>query len=204
MKSYKFLLVLVICALSAGTVWAQMATITGKVIDDTGQPLPGAIVRVEGTDLAVSANADGVYTIEAIAPGTYTLNATTYSYRPQTASVTVTAGQSLTQDFTLSIDLLNLEQVIVTGTFSDKKNIESSLAITTLSQKELEQSAPRSTTEYLRRVPGFTRVESSGGNVNENLQIRGLLGVESVKSSRRWNAGLSNHAHLLYECGQPD
>lgn len=38
----------------------------------------------------------------------------------------------------------------------------------------------RSTTEYLRRVPGFTRVESSGGEVNQNLSVRGLLSVQNV------------------------
>ena len=32
----------------------------------------------------------------------------------------------------------------------------------------------------LRYVPGFTRVESSGGEVNQNYSIRGILGVEYV------------------------
>ena len=32
----------------------------------------------------------------------------------------------------------------------------------------------------LRYVPGFTRVESSGGEVNQNISIRGILGVEYV------------------------
>lgn len=32
----------------------------------------------------------------------------------------------------------------------------------------------------LRYVPGFTRVESSGGEVNENITMRGILGVEYV------------------------
>jgi outer membrane receptor protein involved in Fe transport len=54
------------------------------------------------------------------------------------------------------------------------------VAVTTLSAQEVEQSAPRSTTEMLRYVPGFTRIESSGGEVNENISIRGILGVEYV------------------------
>src|SRR5258706_7307723 len=32
----------------------------------------------------------------------------------------------------------------------------------------------------LRYVPGFTRVESSGGEVNQNITMRGILGVEYV------------------------
>src|SRR5204862_318366 len=34
--------------------------------------------------------------------------------------------------------------------------------------------------EILRYVPGFTRIESSGGEVNENIGMRGILGVEYV------------------------
>ena len=33
---------------------------------------------------------------------------------------------------------------------------------------------PQSTTEFLKYIPGFTRVESSGGYVNENYTMRGL------------------------------
>jgi outer membrane receptor for ferrienterochelin and colicin len=54
------------------------------------------------------------------------------------------------------------------------------VAVTTLSAQEVEQAAPRSTTEMLRYVPGFTRVESSGGEVNQNISMRGILGVEYV------------------------
>ncbi len=32
----------------------------------------------------------------------------------------------------------------------------------------------------LRYVPGFTRVESSGGEVNQNISMRGILGMEYV------------------------
>src|SRR5690606_36016472 len=52
--------------------------------------------------------------------------------------------------------------------------------ISTLTPRQLEQVNPRSTTEQLRYVPGFTRVESSGGEVNENISVRGILGVEYV------------------------
>ena len=54
------------------------------------------------------------------------------------------------------------------------------MAISTLTPELIAQAAPRSTTEMLRYVPGFTRVESSGGEVNENITMRGILGVEYV------------------------
>ena len=71
-------------------------------------------------------------------------------------------------------------EVVVTGSFIPLSKMESSLAISTLSPRELTFSNPRSTTEMLRYIPGFTRVESSGGEVNQNISIRGILGVEYV------------------------
>ncbi len=101
-------------------------------------------------------------------------------FRPDSASVTVDAGGTATQDFTLSRDPLQLQEMVVTGTTTPRQNLAASVAVTTLSAQEVEQAAPRSTTEMLRYVPGFTRVESSGGEVNQNITMRGILGVEYV------------------------
>jgi len=92
----------------------------------------------------------------------------------------VMAGQQATHDFTLVADPLQLQAVVVTGTGTPTVNLKSSVAVTTLAPEEIQQAAPRSTTEMLRYVPGFTRVESSGGEVNENITMRGILGVEYV------------------------
>jgi uncharacterized membrane protein len=43
----------------------QKITVTGTVLDETGQPLPGAIVKVKGTTNASSADVNGKYTINA-------------------------------------------------------------------------------------------------------------------------------------------
>jgi iron complex outermembrane recepter protein len=75
---------------------------------------------------------------------------------------------------------LNLNEVVVTGVVAPLSKMESTVAISTLTPKDLEQMNPRSTTEILRYVPGFTRIESSGGEVNENISMRGILGVEYV------------------------
>jgi outer membrane receptor protein involved in Fe transport len=101
-------------------------------------------------------------------------------FRPDSASVAVTAGQQTGQDFTMSRDPLQLQTMVVTGTTTPRQNLAASVAVTTLTAEEVEQAAPRSTTEMLRYVPGFTRVESSGGEVNQNISMRGILGVEYV------------------------
>ena len=174
---YYFLLFLLLITPLA---FAQTGSVSGKVMDDDSQPIAGATVEIAGTQMKATANEAGEYTIKDVPAGTYTVRAATYSYRPQTAQVTVSAGQAASQDFTLRLDLLGMEQMVVTGTAAPESKIESSTTISTLSNEEIQEAAPRSATEYLRRVPGFTRVESSGGEVNQNITVRGFLGVETV------------------------
>jgi iron complex outermembrane receptor protein len=159
---------------------AQGGSVGGKVTDDQGAPIVGADVLIEQTTIGTRTRADGEYVISGVPAGPQSVRVRMIGFRSQAASVTVTADQRAAQDFSLRRDPLQLQEMVVTGTQTPRMNIEASVAATTLSAAEIQQAAPRSTTEMLRYVPGFTRVESSGGEVNENISIRGILGVEFV------------------------
>ena len=158
----------------------QAGTIGGRVVDEHGEPVVSAQVYIDRTAIGTVTRGDGSYILGQVPAGTHLLRARLIGFRPESATVSVTAGQRSTQDFTLRADPLQLQSVVVTGTAAPTVNLKSSVAVTTLTPAEIEQSAPRSTTEMLRYVPGFTRVESSGGEVNENISMRGILGVEYV------------------------
>ena len=164
----------------ASTALADTGKIQGKVTDQKNTPIPFANVILKGTRMGASTNANGVYIIMNIAANTYTVEASAVGYRKMSGSVTVAEGQTATQDFTLAEDALNMQEVVTTGTYTPRTKLESTVAISTLSPKEMTMADPRSTTEVLRYVPGFTRIESSGGEVNENISMRGILGVEYV------------------------
>ena len=66
-----------------------------------------------------------------------------------------------------------LEDIVITGVANPKAKIKSSVSITTLDVKQVEQSAPRSTAEIFRSIPGI-RSESSGGEGNSNISVRGV------------------------------
>jgi outer membrane receptor protein involved in Fe transport len=66
-----------------------------------------------------------------------------------------------------------LEDVVVTGVINPKTKLQSSVSITSLDVKQIEQSAPRSTAEIFRTIPGI-RSESSGGEGNSNIAVRGV------------------------------
>ena len=158
----------------------QTGTITGRVTDENGAAISSAQIYISRPAVSAQTEASGAYTLNRVPAGAQTVHVRMLGFRPDSASVTVTAGGTATQDFSLSRDPLQLETMIVTATQSPRTNLDASVAVTTLSAQEVEQAAPRSTTEMLRYVPGFTRVESSGGEVNQNISIRGILGVEYV------------------------
>src|SRR5436189_5551429 len=168
-----------VCLAAPGRARAQ-GSVGGKVSDEQGAALSGAQISLDQSGKGAVSGVDGSYVIEAVPAGAHTVRVRLIGYRGQTASVTVSGSQRATHTFTLAADPLNLEAVVVTGTATPRTKLETSNATTVLSAADITQAAPRSTTEILRYLPGFTRIESSGGEVNENIGMRGILGVEYV------------------------
>lgn len=82
-------------------------------------------------------------------------------------------SQNETKKETDTIKTTKLEDVVITGVANPKAKIKSSVSITTMDVKQIEQSAPRSTAEIFRSIPGI-RSESSGGEGNSNISVRGV------------------------------
>ncbi len=89
-------------------------TITGRVVDEDGDALPGASVRVEGTQMGAATNTQGQFRIGGVPVGSYTLVASFVGYEPQTARVRL-AGRGARVDFRLSSGARELSEVAVMG-----------------------------------------------------------------------------------------
>ena len=81
-------------------------------------------------------------------------------------------GSVYAQEATAS-NPLNLDEVVVTGTATKSSKMKQSVSVSTLSTEAIEQSAAGNAAEVLRSVPGI-RAESTGGEGNANVSIRGL------------------------------
>jgi outer membrane receptor protein involved in Fe transport len=68
---------------------------------------------------------------------------------------------------------LNLDRVVVTGTAKKISKMKSSVSISTKSLKQVQQTGATNAAEILRSIPGV-RAESSGGEGNANMTVRGL------------------------------
>ena len=70
-------------------------------------------------------------------------------------------------------DGLNMERIVVTGTTSRTSKMKSSVSVSTMDLETVLNAAPTSAAEVLRSIPGL-RSESSGGEGNANITVRGV------------------------------
>jgi len=99
-------------------VFAQ-STIQGTVSDESGNPLVGANVTVDGTSFGAATGVDGDYTINipsgTIDGNTVVVAASYIGYKSATASVDVPVGGSVNLIFSLAVDAIGLKAVLVTA-----------------------------------------------------------------------------------------
>ncbi|WP_291865543.1 TonB-dependent receptor [Maribacter sp.] len=142
--------------------------VRGKVTDEKGEPLPGASVVEKGTTNGTTVDFDGNFVIEV----TDTSATLIFSYIGYVKEEVV-IGENITLNIQLNLDLLSLDEVVVTGSGNPKTKLESSVAITTMGSKQIEEQAPQSTADLLQSIPGFL-VETSAGETGNNLFARGI------------------------------
>ena len=116
-----------------GTAFAQAtATINGRIVDSGGAVLPGVTVTV--TNAATGAarntvtNAEGLYTVPALPPATYSVRAELSGFGPQSRNtVELLTGTTLTVDFQMSVAGIQ-ENLTVTGAIPLVETTQSVLA----------------------------------------------------------------------------
>ena len=96
----------------------QGATVTGRATGDAGAPLSAVTITIPELGVGTLTRDDGRYSLSIpgarVAGQTVTLSARRVGYKPKLARVTITPG-TVTQDFLLEANPLQLGEVVVTG-----------------------------------------------------------------------------------------
>lgn len=96
-------------------VYAQTGSLTGTVTDnETGDVIPGVNALIMDLERGGATNPEGVYTIENIPVGTYSVRFTFIGYETVTESVNIATGQN-TLNVSLSMESYTLSDVVVTA-----------------------------------------------------------------------------------------
>ena len=91
---------------------AKAGTVVGKVTDNTGEPLPFAIVFVKGTTNGTSANANGEYQLH-LPDGSYQLTVQYMGYKQVSQLVTVKGNGTTMKNFKLLEQALELKEAVI-------------------------------------------------------------------------------------------
>ena len=97
----------------------SQSTIDGTISDESGNPLSGANITVDGTSYGSASGVDGAYVINVPSgtiEGTTVVVTTSYiGYKNSSASVDVPVGGSVNQNFSLAVDAIGMKAVSVTA-----------------------------------------------------------------------------------------
>ena len=163
--------------LSGGQIMAQSGKISGNINDSkSGEPLIGASVVIDGTTIGSVVDLDGNYLINAVEPGTYTLNVSFVGFVTQSIKdVAVESGQTTFASTTLSenIEMLKGADIVARKTTNTENAVlmevkDAEQVVNGISSQQISRSQDRTASEVIRRVPGVTVMN------NGFVLIRGL------------------------------
>lgn len=160
------------------SVTQQKVKIAGRVVDSTGEPLPGAAVVIQGTPQGVTTDIDGNFSMEVDLSAKLEI-----SYLGMEKKVLTTSELQKNKVIQLKEQTDELEEVTVVAFAKQKK--ESVLAsVSTIKPAELKAPTSNLTTALAGRVAGMISYQRSGepGMDNADFFIRGVTTFGYSKS----------------------
>jgi len=155
------------------SVFAQTdLLVKGKVLDETGQPVPGTNVLIKGTTIGVSTDANGDYAIGI--PSANANAVLVFSFIGYTTQEVSVATQSVI-NITLAADVQSLREVVVVG-YSEQSKTRITAAISKLDPQELKNTTNPNPIQAMQgKIAGVSIPVSSGqpGQGATNIIIRG-------------------------------
>lgn len=150
-------------------------TVAGRVTDsETGSPLAGATLTIDGTRWSATTDADGQYRIGGVLAGRQVVRARYIGYTPAKVSVTVRAGEESTADFAMVKLPQRLDQLVVTGTVMPTEVKAVPTPVSVITEDEIALQRPQTTQEVFRKaVPGAVTWVSGDVPYNTQFSVRG-------------------------------
>lgn len=164
----KLLSLLTMLLLGATLAIAQSRPITGRVLDETGQPITGATILIKGTKTGFSANSNGDFNINAKTGDVLVISAV--GVTPQ--EVIVTSGSTLS--VSLTRQNANLSEVVVTALGIRRNRNQVSYAAQQVTGEEVSKSRSNNFISNLSgKVSGLEIRQTNTMGGSTNVVLRG-------------------------------
>lgn len=154
----------------------QQRTVTGRITDPSGQPMPGVNILEKGTINGAISDADGRFTI-SVASGNSVLAISFVGYTTQE----VTVGTQTSINVTLSESAIGLDEIVVVGYGTQQRRTISG-SVTNVTEKSFNTGITRTAADLLQgKVAGLV-ITTSSGDVTSQQSMR-LRGTSSLTGS---------------------
>ncbi|MFA5329149.1 MAG: TonB-dependent receptor [Prolixibacteraceae bacterium] len=149
----------------------QQKSISGKVTDSSGAPIPGVSIVVKGTTTGTITDSNGNYSLSNI-PENATLQVSFVGMKTQEIQV---AGKT-TIAVVMEEETIGIDEVVAVG-YGTQKKVNLSGSVSSVSSETLAKSSVQNTANLLQgRMPGLEIIQPSGkpGNDDPSIRIRGI------------------------------
>jgi len=165
------------------TLWLNaQVTISGKVTDSKGNPVPGATISIKNTSLATATDADGVFSLATpLKAGAIEIMFSSVGLKTETRRITATNGLN-TLDLSLADDVLGLDEVVVTGTTAGTTRKQLGSFISTVKSDQLNKGAPANALQALQGKTAGAQIIQNSGDPAGGMSVR-LRGISTVNAS---------------------
>ncbi|AIZ40485.1 SusC/RagA family TonB-linked outer membrane protein [Cellulophaga baltica] len=144
-------------------------SVSGVVSDNTGTPLPGVSIIVQGTTRGTTADFDGKYSIDNVAP----TDKLTFSYIGMTTQI-ISIGSASTLNVTLLESSEALDEVVVVA-YGTQSRAAVTGAVSTIKSEDIAALPVTNAEQALQgRASGLTIVNSGAPGSTPLVLIRGL------------------------------
>ncbi len=163
--------------------------VSGTVRDVYHNPLPGVTVRLKGTSLGTSTDAEGAYTLN-LPEGQHVLVFTMIGMESHEETV----GKRTEIHVTLKEETSEMDEVVVTGYFNQAKNSFTGAA-RTITAEELQAGGNQNILSALQNIdPSFVKLENNNMGSNPNaipdFQIRGAGSIGGMRDEYNGNPNM--------------
>ncbi|MGQ1948202.1 SusC/RagA family TonB-linked outer membrane protein [Geofilum sp. OHC36d9] len=154
---------------------AQNITVRGTVTDNTGLPLPGVSIVIEGTNRGVITDVDGNYQIEAPSDANIIFNFLGFSLHRELVN------NRTTIDVSMKEDIMSLDEVVVVG-YGQMKRSDVTGSMVSVASDAIEKSVPTSIDQVLQGRAAGVQVQQNSGTPGGSSSIR-IRGINSLSAS---------------------
>ena len=171
----KLAMLLIACCVFATHLWAQTRTVTGRVTDEAGKPIPSASITVKGSKKGIVTDDNGLFSI-SVPSATKTIVVSSINFVSKEISA---ASSSIT--IVLTAQTNQMDEVVVTGYTRERKS-QFSGAATLISAKAVEMVPVGAFDQALQgRAPGLL-VNSGSGQPGTSATVT-IRGVKSIQGA---------------------